>query len=399
MNNTLSLARQPIVDANEQIFGYEFFYRDEEGICSIEDPRHATSSVLVNLLNQIGTAASFGNALAFINTDGPLFLTDIIRTLPKEKFIFELSCTMKHTGQIHEAIRYYHSLGYRFALDNASFHPQYIESFAPLFAYMDFAKFDVNQTDIEQLNFHPNPFGKMKLIAQRIEFYELLEAYKLVNFDYFQGFYFAKSHLITHTRVDPKNADVLSLFSLLQTDASLEEIYTSFKRHSALSLQLIQFLASTQAQYLESASSIKEMIERMGKNALMQWLLLIIYSKSGTGATDAINDYTLFSQKRVDLILQLLALTSKNPSEQQIESARLIALYSLLEGVMNLPMEEIVRLLNPKDEIKDALLVHSGLFGRIYAAALKLENNDLITASLLLKTYNVTQENLAELSF
>ena len=354
MNNLLSLARQPIVDSTEHIFGYEFFYRDEEGICNIDDTRHATSSVLVNLLNQIGTAASFGNALAFINTDGPLFLTDIIRTLPKEKFIFELSCTMKHTGQIHEAIRYYHSLGYRFALDNASFHPQYIESFSPLFAYMDFAKFDVTQTDIEQLSFYPNPFGKMKLIAQKIEFYELLEAYKLVNFDYFQGFYFAKSHLITHTRVDPTNLDVLSLFSLLQTDASLEEIYTSFKRHSALSLQLIQFLASTQAQYLESASSIKEMIERMGKNALMQWLLLIIYSKSGTAATDTVNEYTLFSQKRVDLMLKLLALASKNSSEQQIESARLIALYSLLEGVMNLPLEEVVRSLNPKDEIKDA---------------------------------------------
>ncbi len=375
-----------------------FFIVTKREYATLMMPRHATSSVLVNLLNQIGTAASFGNALAFINTDGPLFLTDIIRTLPKEKFIFELSCTMKHTGQIHEAIRYYHSLGYRFALDNASFHPQYIESFAPLFAYMDFAKFDVNQTDIEQLNFHPNPFGKMKLIAQRIEFYELLEAYKLVNFDYFQGFYFAKSHLITHTRVDPKNADVLALFSLLQTDASLEEIYTSFKRHSALSLQLIQFLASTQAQYLESASSIKEMIERMGKNALMQWLLLIIYSKSGTSATDETNNYTLFSQKRVDLVLKLLALASKNSSEKQIESARLIALYSLLEGVMNLPIDQIVRSLNPNDEIKDAILVHTGLLGRVYAAALKLENNDVITASLLLKSYGVTQEDLEKLA-
>ncbi|HEX5709932.1 MAG TPA: hypothetical protein VFX68_01190 [Sulfuricurvum sp.] len=394
MNNTLTLARQPIVDSNENIFGYEFFYRDQEGECNIEDARHATSSVLVNLLNQIGTAASFGNSLAFINTDGPLFLTDIIRTLPKEKFIFELSSTMKHTGQIHEAIRYYHSLGYRFALDNASFHPQYIEDFAPLFEYMDFAKFDVNQTDIEQLNFYPNPFGKMKLIAQRIEFYEFIEAYKLVNFDYFQGFYFAKSHLITHTRVNPRNADVLSLFSLLQTDASLNEIYTSFKRHSALSLQLIQFLSSTQAKYLEGASSIKEMIEGMGKNALMQWLLLIVYSKSGTTATDEINDYTLFSQKRVDLVLKLLTLASKNPSEEQIESARLMALYSLLEGIMNLPMEQILRQLNPNDEIKDALLTSSGLLGRIYAAALKLENNDSVTAFLLLKSYGVTQELL-----
>ena len=44
------------------------------------------------------------------------------------------------------------------------------------------------------------------------------------------------------------------------------------------------------------------------------------------------------------------------------------------------------------------LLVHSGLLGRVYAAVLKLENKDLITASLLLKTYGVTQEHLAKLS-
>jgi EAL and modified HD-GYP domain-containing signal transduction protein len=394
MNNTLTLARQPIMNCNEQIVGYEFFYRDEEGKCSIDDPRHATSSVLVNLLNQIGTAASFGDSLAFINTDGPLMLTDIIRTLPKEKFVFELSETMRHTAQIHEAIRYYHSIGYQFALDNASFHPQYIEDFGPIFSCMSFAKFDVNQTDIEQLHSFPNPFGQIKLIAQRIEFYELFEAYRLLGFEYFQGFYFAKSHLITHPRIDPKNVDVLSLFSLLQTDASLEEIYTSFKRQSALSLQLIQFLTSTQPEHTYQATSIKEMIDRMGKNALTQWLLLIIYSKSGTSSAKTINNYTFFTQKRVDLMLKLLDYASPNPSEERIESARLIALYSLLQELMNLPIEQIVRSLNPNDEIKDALLVHSGLLGRLYIAVLKLENNEVSTAALLLKSYGVSQELL-----
>lgn len=394
MNNTLTLARQPIMNCNEQIVGYEFFYRDEEGKCSIDDPRHATSSVLVNLLNQIGTAASFGDSLAFINTDGPLILTDIIRTLPKEKFVFELSETMRHTAQIHEAIRYYHSIGYQFALDNASFHPQYIEDFGPIFSCISFAKFDVNQTDIEQLHSFPNPFGQIKLIAQRIEFYELFEAYRLLGFEYFQGFYFAKSHLITHPRIDPKNVDVLSLFSLLQTDASLEEIYTSFKRQSALSLQLIQFLTSTQPEHTYQATSIKEMIDRMGKNALTQWLLLIIYSKSGTSSAKTINNYTFFTQKRVDLMLKLLDYASPNPSEERIESARLIALYSLLQELMNLPIEQIVRTLNPNDEIKDALLVHSGLLGRLYIAVLKLENNEVSTAALLLKSYGVSQELL-----
>ncbi|MFA6189606.1 MAG: hypothetical protein WC680_10060 [Sulfuricurvum sp.] len=286
MQNKLNLARQPIINHQNDILGYEFFYRDAQGKCSIDDPRHATSSVLVNLLNQIGTALSFGNKLAFINTDGPLLLTEVIRTLPKAKIIFELSSSMRHTKQIHDAIRYYHSQGYRFALDNASLNPQYIESFAPIFPYMEFAKFDVTQTDSEEFQYCPNPYGKMRLIAYKIEFNEIFEAYKQFNFHYFQGYYFEKPHLITQKRIDPKNIHVLSLFSLLQTDAPVHKICEIFERENALYVQLMQFLSSTNTVHTYDTSSIQETIKQMGRIALTQWLLLIIYSKSGTMAND-----------------------------------------------------------------------------------------------------------------
>lgn len=394
MKNSLNLARQPIMNLKDEIFGYEFFYRDNDAKCSIDDARHATSSVLVNLLNQIGTASSFGDALAFINTDGPLLLTDIIRTLPKEKFIFELSSSIRHTAQVHEAIRYYHSLGYRFALDNASFHPDYLEAFGPFFPYIEFAKFDVTQTDSEQFHYFPNPYGKMTLIAYKIEFYEMLEAYQEFGFHYFQGFYFAKSHLITHNRIDPKYVDVLSLFSLLQTETSIEDIYNAFARESALSMQLIQFLTSTHPEYIRGATSVKEMIERMGKNTLSQWILLIIYSKSGTMSMDEANQYSTFAQARVVSMLKLLHLASPNPSYKLVEDARLIALLSLFEDIMNIPLEYTLREVNPSSNVKDALVNTSGLLGRIYAAVLKLEIADVTTAALLLKTYGVHQEQL-----
>lgn len=394
MKNSLTLARQPIMNRQDEILGYEFFYRDHEGKCSIDDPRYATSSVLVNLLNQIGIASSFGDSLAFINTDGPLLLTDIIRTLPKKKIIFELTSSMRHTAQIHESIRYYHSLGYRFALDDASFHPDYLEAFGPLFAYMEFAKFDVTQTDSEQFHYFPNPYGKMTLIAYKIEFYEMLEAYEQFGFDCFQGFYFAKSHLITQSRIDPKYVDVLSLFSLLQTEASVEDIYNAFLRESALSMQLIQFLTSTHPEYIRGAASINEMIERMGKNALSQWLLLIIYSKSGTMSMDEANQYSTFAQARVVLMIKLLHLASPNPSSKLVEDARLIALLSLFDDIMNIPLENTLHAINPSSNVKDALVNMSGLLGRIYAAVLKLEIGDAVTAALLLKTYGVHQDQL-----
>jgi c-di-GMP phosphodiesterase len=394
MHNNLHLARQPILDRAENIVGYEFFYRNVYGECVIDDPRHATASVLVTLLNQIGSAPSFGEFQAFINTDGPLLLTDILRTLPKEKFVFELSASMKPNGRIYDAIRFYHALGYRFALDNASFHPDYFETFSPLFPYIEYAKFDVNQTDIEQFRFFPNPFGQMKLIAQKVEFYEMKEAYENIGFTHFQGFYFAHPHLITQQRIDPAYMDVMKLFSLLQKDPPIDEICEVIKQQGILSLQLFQFLRSVHPEYLEGINSIREVIERFGKNALMQWLLLLIYSKSGTKAIDEKNSHATFAQSRIDMMLSLLKKIVANPTEKQLDEIHLIAMLSLLEGIMNISLDALLHHLHPVEEVNDALLNHTGLLGRIYAAALKLESGDITTASLLLKPYgvNLTEE-------
>ncbi len=387
LNNTLNLARQPILNRYEEIIGYEFFYRNVYGECTIDDPRHATASVLVNLLNQIGSEGAFGDTLAFINTDGPLFLTDILRTLPKEKFVFELSASTKINARIHEAIRYYHSLGYRFALDNASFHPHYLETFSPIFPFIEFVKFDVTQTDIEQFRFSPNPYGKMKWIAQKVEFYEMAEAYRNYGFEYFQGFYFAKAHLITQKRIDPQYAEVMSLFSLLQQDVPIDQVCEFFKREGGLSLQLIQFLRSAHPEYLEGSPSIREMIERFGTYGLMQWLLLIIYSKSGTNSANEKNPYTVFAQNRIDTMVSLLGKLRPEPTEKEIEQVRIIAIFSLLEGLMNVPIQRIVEEVKPESVIEDALITHTGILGRIYAAALKLEDGDVNGAAILLHPY------------
>ncbi|MBV5320263.1 MAG: hypothetical protein JZU62_01135 [Sulfuricurvum sp.] len=395
MHNNLHLGRQPILDGSDNIIGYEFFYRNRYGECIIDDPRHATASVLVNLLNQIGSASSFGETLAFINTDGPLLLTNILRTLPKDKFVFELSEKMKPNARVQDAIRYYHSLGYRFALDNASFHPDYFETFAPIFPFIEFAKFDVNQTDIEQFQLLPNPYGQMKLIAQKVEFYEMEEAYAALGFEYFQGFYFAHAHVITERRIDPQYVDVMSIFSLLQQDVTIEEICDAFRDQGILSLQLFQFLRSVHPEYIEGISSIREMIERFGKSALMQWLLLLIYSRSGTKAINEKNSHAVFAQSRIDTMSLLLKKITPDFTEKQLEDIHLIAMLSLLEGLMNIPMEVLLHNLFPSQEIEDAIVTHTGMLGRIYAATLKLESGDINGAAILIKSYGITPDDLS----
>jgi EAL and modified HD-GYP domain-containing signal transduction protein len=237
----------------------------------------------------------------------------------------------------------------------------------------------------------------MKLVAQKIEFYEMAEAYKEIGFECFQGFYFAQAHLITQRRIDPQYMEVMRLFSLLQHDAPIDEVCDSFKHQDILSLQLIQFLHSVYPEHLHGVLSVREMIERFGTNALMQWLLLIIYSKSGTKAMDEKNPHAVFAQERINMMLSLLQKTTPAPNEKLMEHTRLIALLSLVEGIMNVPIQSIIETLHPDNVIEDALITHTGVLGRIYAAVLKMESGDTHGAAILLKSFGITPEELNSL--
>ena len=80
MHNFLYIAKQPIFGRDQHIFGYELYYRNNDKTMSLPEKRLATASVLVNALNQLGLNSLVGDALAFVNIDEKILLTDIIHT-------------------------------------------------------------------------------------------------------------------------------------------------------------------------------------------------------------------------------------------------------------------------------------------------------------------------------
>ncbi len=399
MTEQLQLARQPILDNEKHIFGYEFFYRNDDGSSDFDDPRSATSSVLVSLINQIGLKNSVGSSKAFINVSGDLLLTDIIPTLPKEHFVFELSEKIIITQKERESIRQFHEMGYKFALDNVSFSDIYLENFTPILPYITYAKFDTTAIDIEQLPEKIEPYRTMKLIAQKVEIPEVYEAYKANDFSYFQGYFFAKPHIIQHNRLDPKHLGVIRLFNMLQSDTPIEQVSQEFERHNELSMQLLQYLNSTSMFKLNDASSIRDIIELVGKKKLLQWLLMIIYSKSGKDIQTVKSPLSLMVQNRIDIMHGILELVNPPELERLKDQARFIALLSLLESVFNVPMATIMNSIDIEEVIEEALLSRSGKLGRVYAIALALETSDYATAQVLLQSYQLGMEDIKEILY
>ena len=394
MSPQLFMARQPILDTLKHVYAYEIFYRNDEGNADFSDPRLATSSVLVNLLNQVGLKSSVGNAKAFINIGANVLLTDIIYTLPSDKFVFELNEGMQVTNQIVEVIKTLHKLNYAFALDNASCNERFIKNFAKLLPYIEYVKFDTTMTDIEYLSNNLHLFEGKKLIAQKVEIPEVYEAYRDIGFHYFQGYFFAKPHIIQHNRIDPKHKGVIRIFNMLQTDAPMKQITDEFERHNELTLQLLQFLNSTSMFAMKDSSSIADIINLVGKAKLLQWLLLIIYSKSAKDIKTAKSPLSLLAQHRVDIMLGILKKLGSTTYEAHIEEVRYIAMLSLLESVFNMPLAYILQSFEVDESIESALLSHSGTGGRLLAIALSIEKADFAATQVLLKSFKLTVDDL-----
>ena len=394
MSAQLFLARQPILDVHKHIVAYELFYRDEEGSPNFSDARLATSSVLVNVLNQIGLQNSVGHAKAFVNISANLLLTEIIPTLPIGKFVFELNQNIEISNKLRDIIEDLNKKGYEFALDNVNCSDAYFNNFNAILPFIKYLKFDTTMTDIEYLQKQMPRFKGKKLVAQKVEIPEVYEAYKAIGFDYFQGYFFAKPHIIQKNRMDPKHKGVIHIFNMLQTDAPLNELAAEFEKHNELTLQLLQFLNSTSLFDLKEATSISEIVQLVGKEKLLQWLLLIIYSKSGKEIKSNKSPLSLLAQHRVDIMLGILEKTGKSNYERYKEEVRYVAMLSLLESVFNVPLAYVLENFEVGHSIESALLSHSGVAGRLLAIEQSIEKADFATTQVLLRSFNLTVDDI-----
>lgn len=394
MSEQLFMARQPILDIEKETVGYELFFRAEEGSTHIDNPRYATSSVLVNLLNQIGIHKGVGDSKAFINISADIILTDILYTLPNEIFVFELNEHTVITFQLVSAIAKLHASGYEFALDNVSLDEEYLANFARIFPYISYAKFDTTMTDIERLEANIETYKKFYLIAQKVEFYEVYETYRDLGFSFFQGYFFAKPHLIQQSRIDPKHLGVIRIFNMLQRETPLDEVANVFQNHNELSMQLLQYANSTELLKGKDTSSIREVIETMGQYRLTQWLLMIIYSKSGKYVSHEKSIHSITIQRRIDLMLDLLKLIDPHRFDELEEQVRFLAFMSLLEATFNVPLSSVLENFQVPAILKEALLTNTGLLGRLFALALSIERADYAATQVLLRTFMLTSDDV-----
>ncbi|MBW2977009.1 HDOD domain-containing protein [Candidatus Woesearchaeota archaeon] len=350
------VARQPIFKKNKIIYAYELLFRDsmENFIPNGIDGDVATSKVLSASFLTMDIEAITGGRRAFINFTPNLLLKRIPMMFPNKKTVIEVLESFGNETIIVDTCKEMRENGYIIALDNFNYsHEQ-----EPLISVADIVKIDFVANSLEKIQeFVKNLPSNLKLLGEKIETYEAFSAAQDMGFDYFQGYFFCKPEVLHVKELSSFQMNLLQIMAEAnKPEIELSKIETLISRDITISYKLMRYINSAHFMRRRELSTIKEAIIYLGEAEFRRFISLIAMSNL---ASDKPSELIMISCIRAKFCE--LAASASNCSSNPWELFTL-GLFSLIDAILDQPMEIIMKKLPLTDNIINALANRTGDF-------------------------------------
>jgi len=363
------LARQPLLDRNQALFGYELLFRKRaDGDADIDSGLAASAGVLAHAA-QLGLPRAVGDACAFLNVDTDVLMSDIFAFLPRERTVLELTGSVEATDAVLWRLAELAGHGFRFAAE-ASSHGNRLGRLLPL---LDFVKVDLRATPVvTMLAIVPRLRGTGKrLIAEKVESQAEYRTCLDLGFDYFQGYYFAKPSVLAGRKLSPSQLALMELMHLVTSDADNIEIERAIKRDVSLAVNLLRIVNTPAAGLRQRIDSLSQALIVLGRRQLQRWLQIMLYAEPGNrGHTQT--PLLMLASTRARL-MELLAQRLRPGQRQVADVAFTVGIMSLMDALFSVPMADLVEQIPVSEEVAAALVKRSGFFGELLRLAESLE--------------------------
>ena len=181
------LARQPILDRNQELVAYELLFRNGDvSAADITSDLSATAAVISHTA-QLGIEKVIGDVLGFINVDAAVLMSDIFEFLPRQQVVLEIVETVEATPEVVARVQELAAQGFQFALDDVITDSADVQKLLPMISIVKFDLRDMPLSALLKLTPQFKQAGK-KLLAEKVESYGQFKICLDLGFDYFQGY-------------------------------------------------------------------------------------------------------------------------------------------------------------------------------------------------------------------
>ncbi|NAX20373.1 EAL and HDOD domain-containing protein [Vibrio sp. V39_P1S14PM300] len=382
------IARQPILDSHKRTVGYELLFRDGPKNTFPEiDPDLATSRLLSD--HFLSTHYStLGNKLGFVNFPYQSLINRVPTLFPADNLVVEVLEDCAPTQELLHAIREMAAKGYRIALDDFVPSVEW-KAFLP---FVSIIKFDIQQFPIDKAAkfIAKLKHTKIDFLAEKVETHQEFEQAKQAGFDLFQGYFFSKPEMIQRRALEPA---FLTIVHLIKEIAKPQIDYTTLEelvsKDVTLSFKLLAFVNSS-ALISAKIQSFRQALVYLGEERLRKFISLVAIASTHESKPDYLYGLSIQRARYCELLF------SYCDSDVEPGSAFLTGMFSLLDSLLDQPMDLLMEKMPIDNAVKVALKNGDGLLGDILAVTRAYEKGDWDQVALVNQRLGLPADTLSQ---
>jgi c-di-GMP-related signal transduction protein len=378
------VARQPIFDREEKVFGYELLFRDGLETAFTGDRDEASRATLDRSL-LMGLDVLCDGRRAFVNCTRDTLIKGLVTLLPSTLTVVEILENVPPDPDVIAACRHLKDAGYMIALDDyVADDPR--EAMAEM---TDIIKVEMQLTTEEQRTAMIKRFGpRCRMLAEKIETHADFVRAREQGFVYFQGYFFRRPETL-NTRDLPANS--LNYLRMLQEvsrpELDLPGLERLIKVEASVCYRLLRYLNSAVFGLKNQVHSVRHALSMLGDREVRRWVRLVAAVGAGQNKTS-------------DLVLSALVRARfaevLGPRVEHGESDLfLMGLLSLIDAMLEMSMEDVLERVPLDRETKAVLLGQPGVLRPVYQLMLAHESGEWAAAAQLCDSMHLDAEEVA----
>jgi c-di-GMP phosphodiesterase len=346
----ISVARQPIFDKDLGVFAYELLFNGADG--------SADSADLVGTFGSMGLQDLVGNRPASIKVSEAFLYDALSLQLPADRLMLEVK-----DGPV-DAIAALKQRGYTIALDDFEYRPE-LDLLVELAHVIKLDVHTLGQQGLWYQMGHVQNRGK-RLVATEVETHEELEFCKSLGLDYYQGHFLCQPKPVSKRTVPTNRLAKLSLLAELNNpDADFDGLEKIISRDVGLSYRFLRYINSAFFSLPHKVGSIRQALVLLGIAAVKKWATLLAMAD----IDDKPNELVVTALVRA----KMCELAAASRPAREREEYFTAGMFSVVDALLDSPMDVVLSSLPLSDEIKDALHHHLGPKGVVLKAVLNYE--------------------------
>lgn len=389
------IGRQPILDASQQLYGYELLFRAAGDHVSAQfaDQAQAAASVIASSLSDFGFQSLLGDKYGFINVTASVLHSEMLELLPMHQTVLEVLENIELDDNVRLRCAQLKSMGFRIALDDHIYAPEH----SAFYKLVDIVKVDIMGTDPRELPKIASGLRKygIKLLAERVETVEEFEKCLACGFELFQGYFFERPVIIGQNRVDPSGVTMMQLLKQLNENWDINGVEETFRENPGLTFNLLKLVNSVMIGLRQKIKNIRHAIMILGVDHLRRWVQLALFAgKDSRGLSSPLLEMAAVRGRLMEILM--MQLTNRQRTSEQVETAFLTGILSLLDVLYETSMQSVVDSLNLSDEMAAALLYRRGFLGKLLELTERLEKMDFAAVHQLLEELSISFDQLQQ---